>query len=135
MARKPSGEPNGRPPIEINPKEFEGMCKVHCTKEEMASILSCDEKTIDAWCKRHYGETFSVCYKRFSDGGKMSLRRTMWKMATVENNPTMCIFLAKAELGMKDKVEVEHSGTMTTLTAPLSVAEAKRRLKEIEDSL
>ena len=108
MARKPSGEPTGRPKANIDSNMFEGMCKVHCTKGEMEAILGLDEKTITVWCKERYGTSFSEVYKRFADGGKMSLRRAQWKAATVEGTTSMMIWLGKQYLGQTDKQEVEQ---------------------------
>lgn len=89
----------------INQKNFEGMCFVQCTKEEICAILDVSDKTLTRWCIETYGVNFDGAYKRFSQGGKMSLRRNMFKQA--EHNPSMAIWLSKQHLGMKDVVEVD----------------------------
>jgi hypothetical protein len=103
MHRKPTGNPNGRPPVEIDKKTFEGLCAIQCTGEEIASVFGCCEDTITNWCKREYGMTFSETFKIYSAKGKASLRRYQFKMA--EKNPGMAIFLGKNWLGQSDHVE------------------------------
>lgn len=108
MARKPDAPPrSGKPPYhkEINEKSFKAMCKQQCTKGEIAAFLDMDENTVSAWCMRTYNEQFSVVYKRFSEGGKRSLRRAMWKKAVADGNTVMMIWLSKNYLGMTDKIE------------------------------
>lgn len=103
MARKPTGNPNGRPPIKIDEKMFENLCAIQCTEEEIAGVFSCSIETINRWCKENYGETFVEVYKKHSQYGKASLRRMQFKLA--EKNPGMAIFLGKNWLGQTDKVE------------------------------
>ena len=93
----------GRPPIPIDKKTFENLCKLQCTKEEIASVFECCDDTINNWCKSEYGEVFSVIYKRFGGMGKMSLRRLQFKLA--KKSASMAIFLGKQYLGQTDKVE------------------------------
>ena len=107
MARKPTGNPNGRPRKEIDKKLFEELCNIHCTEEEITQILNVAPDTLIDWCKRTYGETFSKAYKRLSAGGKMSLRRSQFRIA--ETNPTMAIWLGKQYLGQKDISEDTNS--------------------------
>lgn len=116
MPRKPTGNPNGRPLTEIDKREFEGCCKILCTKNEICDIFSIDEKTLTAWCEREYGMGFSEIYKKFSAGGKKSLRRYQFELA--EKNPTMAIWLGKNLLGQKDEVAIDHGGNelLTALT-------------------
>ena len=103
MGRKPTGNPNGRPRIEINQKQFENLCAIHCTKDEIASVLDCSPDTIEKWCKHTYGDTFTATYKKYQGIGKMSLRRMQFKMA--ERSASMAIFLGKQYLGQTDKIE------------------------------
>lgn len=105
MARTPGNTVNGRPPKEINEKCFKAMCRQQCTKGEIAAFLDRDEDTVSRWCLRTYGETYEVIYKRFSEGGKRSLRRAMWKKAVSDGNTVMMIWLSKNYLGMTDKIE------------------------------
>ncbi len=89
----------------INQRQFEGMCTIQCTKEEICNIFDVSDKTLTRWCEETYGLNFDGAYKKYSTGGKMSLRRNMFRQA--EKNPTMAIWLSKQHLGMKDNIEVE----------------------------
>lgn len=103
MGRKPTGNPNGRPRKVINQKQFEGLCHIQCTIEEVCAVLDVDESTLERWCKEVYGTTFAKVFKQKRDMGKMSLRRHGFEMA--KTNPSVHIFYAKNFLGMTDKVE------------------------------
>ena len=92
----------GRPKKEIDKKIFENLCGLQCTLEEIAGVFDCSADTIERWCKREYGETFADTYKKHSAKGKMSLRRTQFKLA--EKSAAMAIFLGKNYLGQKDNI-------------------------------
>jgi len=89
-----------RPRIEIDKAAFENLCAIQCTLNEIAYFFSCSDDTIERWCKREYGEGFAVVYKKKSSKGKISLRRTQFKLA--ETNTSMAIWLGKQILGQKD---------------------------------
>lgn len=104
----------GRPKKEIDEKLFENLCAIFCTQEEIAGIFECSIDTINNWCKRTYGETFSETYKKKSAKGKMSLRR--WQFKAAENgNVTMQIFLGKNYLGQSDRTEIEVPDTQINI--------------------
>ena len=93
----------GRPPVEIDKKIFERACFLQCTLEEMTSLFECSDDTINNWCKRTYKQNFSGVYKKYSAGGKISLRRNQLKLS--ERSAAMAIFLGKQYLGQRDVVE------------------------------
>lgn len=105
----------GRPKKEIDQEVFEGLCRIQCTLEEIASWFKCSEDTIERWCKRTYAQTFAESYKKYSASGKISLRRAQMKLA--EKNATMAIWLGKQYLGQKDdeKTAIVSSGVMESL--------------------
>ena len=125
MTRKPSGKLNGRPQREYDQKTFEGLCSVWCTWEEIENILKTDRKTLDKWCKRTYGESFSEVYKTFSDGGKASLRRNQLQLS--KKNAAMAIWLGKQKLGQRDipKELEEFNGKLADLLETLGKVETK----------
>ena len=93
----------GRPKKEINKSVFENACGLQCTLEEIAHLCSCSADTIERWCKQEYGMTFAEVYKKHAVAGKVSLRRTQFKLA--ERSATMAIFLGKQYLGQRDVIE------------------------------
>ena len=96
----------GRPKTNIDKSNFEKLCQMQCTLEEIAGFFDCCDDTINNWCKEVYDDNFSVVYKKKSMAGKISLRRNQFKIA--ENNASMAIFLGKQYLGQRDNIEVEH---------------------------
>lgn len=99
----------GRPKIEIDFQVFESLCRVQCTLAEIASVLAVSEDTVERRCEEHYGFGFADAYKNHSAGGKMSLRRLQWKVATA-GNVTMLIWLGKQYLAQSDKQEIGGDG-------------------------
>lgn len=93
----------GRPKKNIDKTQFEKLCGLHCTKEDIASFFECSEDTVERWCKRTYKETFAVTLKKYAASGNISLRRIQFKLA--EKSPAMAIFLGKQWLGQTDKIE------------------------------
>lgn len=95
----------GRPIKEIKQKQFEELCHIQCTENEICNILDVGIDKLLSWCMETYNDNFSNVYKKFSDGGKMSLRRTQLRLA--ETNASMAIFLGKQYLGQRDNVDVK----------------------------
>ena len=98
----------------INQQQFESMCAIQCTKDEICAIFDVDEGTLTKWCKETYNTGFSDIYKKKSSTGKMSLRRNQFKSAE-GGNVTMQIWLGKQYLGQTDKVEEKISSTENNL--------------------
>lgn len=86
--------------IPIDKEQFEKLCSMFCTGDEIAGWFYCSQQTINRWCKATYGESFSEIYEKLSMRGHISLRRLMLHHAS--RNAVMSIFLAKNYLGMKD---------------------------------
>lgn len=85
-----------RPRKQIDEGLLRKLGAIHCTQEEMASVLGVSTDTL----QRRYAAQI----KSARDEGKMSLRRKMWEMA-LGGNVSLLIWLSKNELGMSDKVE------------------------------
>lgn len=94
----------GRPLKEIDKGQFEKLCGLQCTRDEIAAFLDVSHDTLERWCKKTYGVTFASIFAQKRELGKVSLRRMQFKLA--EKNPTMAIFLGKNMLGQTDHVEV-----------------------------
>ena len=94
----------GRPPKEIDKEQFENLCSLQCTRNEICEWFKITDKTLNAWCERTYGLGFSATYEQKRSRGKISLRRMQWRLA--ERNTSMAIFLGKQYLGQSDNVSV-----------------------------
>ena len=97
-----------RPRKEIDQKQFENLCGLQCTLEEICGWFDITDKTLDGWCKRTYNASFSEVFKQKRGNGKISLRRMQWRLA--EKNAAMAIWLGKQYLDQKDTVEQNISG-------------------------
>ena len=92
----------------IDKKQFEILCGLQFTLLEICDFFDVEDDTLNSWCKKTYGTTFSEVFKLKRGKGQISLRRMQWKLA--EKNPTMAIFLGKQYLGQKDKIEYTDDG-------------------------
>ena len=98
-----------RPRIEIDKSQFEKLCGIQCTQEEIASFFSCSPDTIERWCKREYKERFAEVYSKKRGIGKISLRRAQFRMA--ETSASMAIWLGKQYLGQREpqqEIQLSH---------------------------
>lgn len=93
----------GRPNAVIDKAQFETMCFINCTEEEIMLVLRVDNETLNRWCQRTYSNTFSQVYRIYASKGKQSLRRAQLEMA--KKNPQMAIWLGKQLLGQRDVIE------------------------------
>ena len=100
--RNPQPESKGRPFKKIDWEEFERLCGLQCTQSEIASWFRVHPDTMTNRVELEYGDSYSVIYKRFSENGKCSLRRTQYKLA--QKSAAMAIFLGKQQywLGQTD---------------------------------
>lgn len=128
MARKPTGRPTGRPEKEIDWTMFEQLCHIQCTQSEIASFFKIHHETLIIRVEKQYGEPYPSIYKRYSDGGKMSLRRTQLKLA--QKNAAMAIWLGKQYLGQKDR-EIEANNDADAVR---KIAQALRDLPGIKEA-
>ena len=101
-----------RPRKVINQKQFESLCAIQCTEEEICNVLDVSEKTLITWCNEVYGESFSKVFRQKRDLGKTSLRRNQWKLAE-NGNSTMQIWLGKqilkqSESPIQDEIKLKE---------------------------
>lgn len=102
----------GRPLKQIDKIEFEKLCGLQCTMEEICAWFDITDKTLTTWCKRTYGAAFSEIYKEKRGVGKISLRRMQFQLA--KKSAAMAIFLGKNWLGQSDNpqesIDTEDTG-------------------------
>lgn len=104
MAEKNKG---GRPPKEIDKLQFEKLCELQCTRDEICSWFDVTDKTLSKWCEKTFGEGFSAVFDKKREKGKIALRRNQWRLS--ETNTAMAIFLGKQFLGQSDNPEIKDS--------------------------
>lgn len=96
-----------RPKKEIDKKQFENLCGLQCTKEEICGFLEISDKTLDRWCAETYEQSFSEVFKQKRGKGKIALRRSQFRLA--EKNASMAIWLGKQYLDQHDDVSMNLS--------------------------
>lgn len=89
--------------VEIDRDQFEKLCGLQCTEEEIADFFCTSADTIERWCKREYAKKFAEVFAEKRGVGRVSLRRMQWRLA--ERNAAMAIFLGKQYLNQKDSFE------------------------------
>jgi len=83
----------GRPRIQLDEEQIITLAKIFCTMKEIAAVMKCSVDTLE--------RNFTDIIKRRREGGKITLRRYMWKSAE-KGNVTMLIWLSKQILGMRE---------------------------------
>lgn len=92
----------GRPQKEIDVEKLRSLAAIHCTDEEIASVL---QISVDTLARRKKDDP--VVLEALEGGrnqGKASLRRLQWEAAK-KGNPAILIFLGKNILKQRDKFE------------------------------
>jgi hypothetical protein len=92
----------GRPKKDLDVDLIKKLASIHCTKEEIASVLGCHRDTLYA--------RFSDILQQGDEEGKMSLKRKMHEVA-MSGNVQMLIWLSKQRLGYKDRQPDEVAQT------------------------
>ena len=100
------GSKNGKYGAVIDKAQFEKLCSILCTEEEICGYFNVSHDTLNRWCRQEYKMTFTETFNVKCVIGKISLRRIQFKQA--ETNPSMAIFLGKQILGQKDVVENQN---------------------------
>lgn len=96
----------GRPRKEIDRDQFEKLCGLLCTEDDIADFFDCSVDTIERFCKREYKTTFADIYKKLCMYGKLSIRRNQFALS--KKSPAMAIWLGKQYLGQKEQIEYDN---------------------------
>ena len=110
----------GRPKKEIDYTAVEKLASIQCTQEEIANFLGISVRTLQR------DEEFCRLYKKGMDNGKMSLRRTQFKIAE-KGNASMAIFLGKQYLGQRDVIETDNTHEINKVEELLSKIEKEAK--------
>jgi hypothetical protein len=81
-------------------EQIEGLARIHCTDEEIASVVGCHVDTITV--RKKNDPAFLEVMQRGKGNGRMVLRRMQWQRAK-GGSDTMLIWLGKQLLGQKDR--------------------------------
>ena len=119
----------GRPRIEIDWKEFDKLCGLQCSLEEIAGWYNCSVDTIENRVKEVHSVTFSEYFKQKRASGKISLRRKQYE-AAMSGNTALLIWLGKQYLNQSDKVHQTTEEVTKQDTQDL-VAKAEAIIQEI----
>ena len=121
-----------RPRKEIDQKQFENLCALQCTLEEICGWFDVTDKTLNSWCKRTYHASFSEVFKKKRGAGKISLRRSQWQLAA--KSASMAIWLGKQYLGQTDKAEYSEEQSATPVKIEINVENARIRDESESDT-
>lgn len=119
----------GRPKIEVRQDEFEKLCFLQCTLDEIAGFFDCSADTIENWCKATYSMTFSDIFKIKAQGGKISLRRSQFNLA--KTSAAMAIWLGKQYLNQRDVATADES----ILELSKAIVSHNNEILSIKDSM
>ena len=65
----------------IDKRQFEQLCGIQCTEEEIMAVFDVSKDTLIRWCKDTYGTDFATIFKEKRRYGCASLRRNQWRLA------------------------------------------------------
>ena len=94
----------GRPRIEIEWKEFDKLCGLQCSEQEIADWFGCSVDTIERRVREQRKSTFAEYFAKHRATGKIAVRRNLFRLS--EKQGHVAIFLAKNLLGMTDRQEI-----------------------------
>ena len=103
-------------------EDFEKLCAMQCTEEEICAWFDVTDKTLSGWCQRTYGTGFSEVYDKKREVGKISLRRAQFRLA--EKSAAVAIWLGKQYLGQRDSVQFEDKESIDRLDMILATMRA-----------
>ena len=72
---------------EFDRKQFESLCIMQCSVEELCGWFGCDEAALNAWCLDTYGEGFRSAFDRLAMMGRIVLRGE--QVAAAKKNVSM----------------------------------------------
>jgi hypothetical protein len=62
---------------ELEPRQFESLCGMQCSVDELCGWFGCDEAALDAWCMEQYGESLTQAFDRLTMAGRIQEIFTM----------------------------------------------------------
>ena len=140
--RRPPAKKMGRPRIEFDLAQVEGLASIMATDVEIAQVFGCSVRTIEM--RKVSDPDFLRALQKGRAAGKLSLRRTQWAVARgqeaqpatataparprIAPNPTMLIWLGKDWLDQRDRQDIVTHNEVEEFSA--AFIEAGRNLVE-----
>lgn len=121
----------GRKPLDIAWGEFDKLCEIQCTIQELAAYFRCSEDALLKAVKRVKGVPFGVYFEQMKGSGRVSLRRKMFQTA-LKGDRQLMVWLSKQHLKMAEKSEVKMSGGIKSEN-PRTIEEIQAELAEIRE--
>ena len=115
---KPTGKPKGRPRKEIDFAEFEKLCHIQATEEEIAGWFECTVPTLRDHVSEHYADedgtlpTFLQVAEGLRGKGKIGVRRGQFQRA-LKGSDKMLIHLGQQYCNQKDYQDISGNITLT----------------------
>lgn len=94
----------GRKQIPIDWNQFNKLCALQCTLQEISFFFHCSPDTIERRVKQEHKMSFESYFQEKRVEGLISLRRNLFNMSV--RNPAAAIFMAKNWLGMTDALSI-----------------------------
>jgi len=110
-------------PIPIDEDQIYEMAKIHCTNEEIATILGCSVDTIT--------RRFADLLAKGRSEGKSNLRRMQFERCK-RGSDTMLIHMGKNLLDQREKTEVISENINHNSEATKEELDAARRARDLE---
>ena len=82
---------------ELDRRQFEILCGMQCSVEELCGWFGCDETALNTWCVDTYGEEFRSAFDRLAMMGRIALRRDQG--AAAKKNVSMARHLEAQRAG------------------------------------
>ena len=117
MPKSTGKRPTGRPRVEMNWEEFEKLCEIQCTLEEIAHWFRCSVDTILRSTERQYNDSFANVREQKAVRGRAAIRRGLFQLG-LKGNLGALIWLSKNHLGMADKLEQKTSADIALSQVP-----------------
>lgn len=97
----------GRPPVEIDWKQFDTLVGIQSTAAEISAYLGISIDAMERAIKRTHKMGLAEYFKQKAKAGHISIRRALYKKA-LGGDTTALIFWYKAHLGFTDSVKVKQ---------------------------
>lgn len=106
MAEKKPAKKMGRPRKTVDWEQFDKLCSLQCSGEEIAAFFGMCYETLNTVCKREKNATFLELFAEKRVHGKIALRRRQYQ-AAIEGNSTMLVWLGKNWLQQNDQLNLQ----------------------------